>query len=126
MKSGAELVGRANPTALFVGAVAAVSTIAIGIGLVIFATSGGSSGGSDSSRAAGNAVVDHHDLERLVDDHHDGGDRGFGVGHHDDDRRELQGWDIQRRQRGSHPRLLRSHGSASIKGFRSRRASAPP
>jgi hypothetical protein len=56
MKSGAELVGRANPTALFVGAVAAVSTIAIGIGLVIFATSGDSGGrGSDSSRAAANA-----------------------------------------------------------------------
>lgn len=52
MKTGAELVGRANPTALFVGAVAAVSTIAIGIGLVVFATSGDRGGGSDSSRAA--------------------------------------------------------------------------
>lgn len=56
MTTGAELVGRANPTALFVGAVAAVSTIAIGIGLVVFATSGGSSGGgSGGSHAAGNA-----------------------------------------------------------------------
>lgn len=56
MKTGAELVGRANPTALFIGAVAAVSTIAIGIGLVVFVTSGNSEGGgSDSSRAAGDA-----------------------------------------------------------------------
>ncbi len=56
MKTGAELVGRANPTALFIGAVAAVSTIAIGIGLVVFVTSGNSEGGgSDNSRAAGDA-----------------------------------------------------------------------
>lgn len=53
MNTGAGLVGRANRTALFIGAIAAVSTIAIGIGLVFFATAGGDrDGGSDSAGAA--------------------------------------------------------------------------
>jgi hypothetical protein len=50
MKMGAGLVGRANPTALFIGAVVAVSTIAIAVGLAIFATRG--DGGNDGKQAA--------------------------------------------------------------------------
>jgi hypothetical protein len=52
MKLGAGLAGRANPTALFIGAVAVVSTIAIGTGLVVFATRGDSGDAGGSSAAA--------------------------------------------------------------------------
>jgi hypothetical protein len=53
MKTAAGLVGRANPTALFIGAVAAVSTIAIAVGLVVFATRGdGGDEGKNSANAA--------------------------------------------------------------------------
>ncbi len=50
MNEGPGLVGRANPNALFIGAVVAVSTIAIGIGLVVYATAG--SGDGASARAS--------------------------------------------------------------------------
>jgi hypothetical protein len=52
MKLGAGLAGRANPTALFIGGVAVVSTVAIVVGLVIFATRGDGGDGDGSSTAA--------------------------------------------------------------------------
>ena len=74
MNLGAGPVGRASPTALFIGAVVAVSTIAIGIGLIVFATSGGGRDGGDN---AGWRVGDiHHDDLRQLDHHdHDGAAR---------------------------------------------------